>query len=68
MNQFLVPYYMDTVQAKDMKIENQLTVVTIPGNFPPSDLEKSILIKGLHVIPSAKKAEKFLVKLLYCRC
>ena len=42
--------------------DNQLTVVTIPNNFPLSEPEKSVLSKGLNFVPIAKRTDEFSVK------
>ena len=39
--------------------QNHHTVVTIPGNLPLSNAEKSVLSKGLNFAPISKKSDEF---------
>ena len=46
----------------DSSLESLNTVVTIPENLSLSDAEKSVLSKGLNIVPISKKLDEFSVK------
>ena len=66
-------WFYQSSKSRTAPLENQNhhTLVTIPGNLPLSNAEKSVVSKGLDFVPISKKTDEFTsrqdVELFLCR-